>query len=1080
MPRARLLGIIITATFFLFLSLVPFAYAHPAKDNQGVKFSDIDQTHPNWPYINYLTSEGIISGFPDGTYRPSESFTRAQAAAVMVKAMGLSTDGVIANTFTDVPVSHWAFIAIGAAEKAGLISGFPDGTYRPNDTLTRAQSVALILRLSGQPLPQTPLPRPVDISPEHWAAASVAVALDAGMLDLQDIRFNPNGAFTRSDMARALSTAMTLSPTTRTIPLAGELVPKKGTVKVKKAGEPDFRIVREKIIVGPGDSINTEANSSAELLFPDGSGLLLDPQVRMTIKDSRGLAYIKKNGSPGNAVDWLNIDLQRGKVFVFLAAVIPTKQTESLTRTAGNAPLWIASADKGDWLRIAAQAQKKDVQWWQEPGQKKVKVQVDMPWGVAGIRGSAGSFEVKEDGSSIVNNLFGDFFAAVGDISVVIGPNQTVSVAATGLLTEPREMTLQELREFLSEQVRIFFENRSNEALENQSLQGEQEQVSSSELQQQVLEQVFQHIIQNASGPTSQTSNGSSTSSVTINAINNISITSGKVTTINVVTNPADATVGAVSNNTSVAAVSVSGNIITLVGKDPGTATITVTASRSGYSTGQTSFTVSVSEVRLGEPVLIRGVPLIFEGGIKLDFGMSEIPEGTYVTVTSVGNPIIPMDSNLSVTGAVVDIRLYNVNNHPVQGISAVISLPCNDATDAALMYYNEEAQYWEDQGGVLTGDSLVAAVNHFSIYGVFSAPQAVAPVATPQSGAVRRGTQVTLSSATTDATIFYTTDGTEPPRESTKYTEPITINDFLSLKAVAVKPNMRNSTIAEFEYTLAAHTYGSISGVVHDAGTNAALVDVTVRLLYNAQQIAQTTTTSNGGYVFNEIVTGSGFKIEFYKQGYLLESYENISVKANITNYLETVILQKEEQEIRTGSIQGYIYNALNGNGVTGLSINFRRGINVTTGEIVISVVTGSNGAYTVDNLVPGSYTGEIVGANYITAYFTAVCLEGITNTEQNGTVTPVLPEGETRLVLTWGEKPRDLDSHLTGPTLNGRFHIYYGDRTHVCDNEGDQITCAELDVDCTNSWGPETITIYDSTAKRGGFFLYFPLKKN
>jgi uncharacterized protein YfaP (DUF2135 family) len=63
---------------------------------------------------------------------------------------------------------------------------------------------------------------------------------------------------------------------------------------------------------------------------------------------------------------------------------------------------------------------------------------------------------------------------------------------------------------------------------------------------------------------------------------------------------------------------------------------------------------------------------------------------------------------------------------------------------------------------------------------------------------------------------------------------------------------------------------------------------------------------------------------------------------------------------------------------------------------------------------------------------------------------------------VLTWGQTPRDLDSHITGPNLaGGRFHVYYGNRNYYYDN---MLYC-NLDVDDVTSYGPETVTIYHQT---------------
>lgn len=185
-----------------------------------------------------------------------------------------------------------------------------------------------------------------------------------------------------------------------------------------------------------------------------------------------------------------------------------------------------------------------------------------------------------------------------------------------------------------------------------------------------------------------------------------------------------------------------------------------------------------------------------------------------------------------------------------------------------------------------------------------------------------------------------------------------------------------------------------------------------------------------------------------------------------------------------REGNISGTIRNALTGNGVPNLTVNFRRGSNIKSGTVVVTTNTDSDGQYTVHDLNEGVYTGEASGSGYVTSYFPAECIGATTNYSQDGTVTAPLPSGQTRIVLTWGENPRDIDSHLTGPCpsddgtdvcVGERFHIFY---RFAEDNE-DNINSddgilngtspwpdyVKLDVDDTTSYGPETTTIYQQS---------------
>jgi hypothetical protein len=100
------------------------------------------------PYVSILASRGIIGGFPDGTFHPNDNITRAQFAAIAVKALNVSPN-TGASSFNDVAAKYWGAAAIGAVSNAGLVTGFPDGTFKPEDKLTRAQALVILAKALG-------------------------------------------------------------------------------------------------------------------------------------------------------------------------------------------------------------------------------------------------------------------------------------------------------------------------------------------------------------------------------------------------------------------------------------------------------------------------------------------------------------------------------------------------------------------------------------------------------------------------------------------------------------------------------------------------------------------------------------------------------------------------------------------------------------------------------------------------------------------------------------------------------------------------------------------------------------------
>lgn len=108
-------------------------------------FSDV--TSDLWYYnnIGYMEQFGIITGYSDGTFGGSQYITRAQFAVIACRFDQISSDS--ASPFSDVSDDHWASDYITAAAEAGWITGYSDGTFRPDAYITRAQAVTLVNRM---------------------------------------------------------------------------------------------------------------------------------------------------------------------------------------------------------------------------------------------------------------------------------------------------------------------------------------------------------------------------------------------------------------------------------------------------------------------------------------------------------------------------------------------------------------------------------------------------------------------------------------------------------------------------------------------------------------------------------------------------------------------------------------------------------------------------------------------------------------------------------------------------------------------------------------------------------------------
>lgn len=108
------------------------------------RFYDVDSSKWYNTYVSTLANAGVIVDSNNGYFRPDEAITRAELAVMIAQFASTSTSNT--SRFTDVFSTHWAYQEIGIAEKLGWIAGYPDGSFRPDATITRAEMVTMVNR----------------------------------------------------------------------------------------------------------------------------------------------------------------------------------------------------------------------------------------------------------------------------------------------------------------------------------------------------------------------------------------------------------------------------------------------------------------------------------------------------------------------------------------------------------------------------------------------------------------------------------------------------------------------------------------------------------------------------------------------------------------------------------------------------------------------------------------------------------------------------------------------------------------------------------------------------------------------
>lgn len=170
------------------------------------EFSDI-AGHWAEPEIGKAVEKGIVKGYPDGTFKPDKSVTRAEFAVMLMHAIE-PTEDVAPLTFKDKnQIPSWAADEVAQAVELGIIKGYDDGTFRPNKTINHAEMLAMVVRASNRTIPNPP-PAPGyadDAEVPGWAKGTTYVARQHSLLGgTQDNKFRPLADSTRAESVTAI------------------------------------------------------------------------------------------------------------------------------------------------------------------------------------------------------------------------------------------------------------------------------------------------------------------------------------------------------------------------------------------------------------------------------------------------------------------------------------------------------------------------------------------------------------------------------------------------------------------------------------------------------------------------------------------------------------------------------------------------------------------------------------------------------------------------------------------------------------------------------------------------------------
>jgi hypothetical protein len=172
----------------------------PAQPDDGVDIEDPDVPLGGGVSLNTEDHFAYITGYPDGTVRPEVNITRAQVATIFYRLLDETSRTIYfsdENDFSDVSSTFWANKAISTLAKAGILDGYEDGTFQPNKSISRAEFAAIAARFE---VVTEDVENPFSDTIGHWAESLISFASSKSWVKgYEDGTFRPNQSITRAE-----------------------------------------------------------------------------------------------------------------------------------------------------------------------------------------------------------------------------------------------------------------------------------------------------------------------------------------------------------------------------------------------------------------------------------------------------------------------------------------------------------------------------------------------------------------------------------------------------------------------------------------------------------------------------------------------------------------------------------------------------------------------------------------------------------------------------------------------------------------------------------------------------------------
>jgi hypothetical protein len=168
-------------------------------------FSDVGSSYKFYKAVKYLRDENVISGYDDGSFKPENSVSRVEALKMIFVALGTELSDGSNLTFPDVDTSAWYADYIATAKTLGIVDGYPDGTFKPADSVNRVEFLKMLFKATEISVNPVVIGDPYDdVSNLDWFAPYANLSKELNLAPIDGSEFGPDTDMSRGEVAETI------------------------------------------------------------------------------------------------------------------------------------------------------------------------------------------------------------------------------------------------------------------------------------------------------------------------------------------------------------------------------------------------------------------------------------------------------------------------------------------------------------------------------------------------------------------------------------------------------------------------------------------------------------------------------------------------------------------------------------------------------------------------------------------------------------------------------------------------------------------------------------------------------------